>query len=157
MGRKFSRAKKWLVSSAVLIIPDPLVSLEVYCNASKNGLGCVLIQEGKVVAYASRKLRTHEGNYPTQDLELSTVVFALKIWRHYLYSAKFKVFSDHKSLKYLFDQRELNMRQRRWIKFLKDYDFELKYHLGKANVMADALNRKSLHMFSLMVQEMNLI
>ena len=85
------------------------------------------------------------------------MVFALKIWRHYLYGAKFEVFRDHKSLKYLFDQRELNIKQKRWIEFLKNYDFELKNHVGKVNVVVDALNRKSLHMSSSMVQEMNLI
>ena len=83
------------------------------------------MQDKRVVAYASRQLRPHEVNYPTHDLELAAVVFALKIWRHHLYGARFEVFSDHKSLKYLFDQKELNMRQRRWMEFLKDYDFEL--------------------------------
>ena len=115
------------------------------------------MQNGQVVAYASRQLKTHERNYPTHDLELAAVVFALKIWRHYLFSSKFEVFSDHKSLKYLFSQKELNMRQRRWLEFLKDYDFELSYHPGKANVVADALSRKSLHMSSLMVREMDLL
>ncbi|MCI22527.1 CCHC-type integrase, partial [Trifolium medium] len=92
------------------------------------GLGGVLMQRGKVVAYASRKLKTHEKNYPTHDLELAAVVFTLKIWRHYLYGSRFEVFSDHQSLKYLFDQKELNMWQRRWLEFLKDYDFKLSYH-----------------------------
>ena len=100
------------------------------------------MQNGRVVAYASRHLRSHEENYPTHDLELATIVFGLKIWTHYLYGAQFEVFTNHKSLKYLFDQKELNMRQRRWIEFLKDYDFTLKYHLGKANVVAGALNKK---------------
>jgi hypothetical protein len=90
-------------------------------------------------------------------LELATVVFALKVWRHYLYGVTFEVFSDHKSLKYLFNQKELNMRQRRWMEFLKDYDFELKYHLGKANVVADALSRKSLHMSTMMIHHMELL
>ena len=76
------------------------------------------------------------------DLELAAIVFALKIWRHYLYGEKFDLFSDHKSLRYLFSQKELNMRQRRWMKLLKDYDFSLHYHPGKANVIADALNWK---------------
>ncbi|RDY04817.1 Retrovirus-related Pol polyprotein from transposon 17.6, partial [Mucuna pruriens] len=118
---------------------------------------CVFMQKGKVMAHASRKLRIHEGNYPTHDLELAAVVFSLKIWRHYVYGARFEVFSDHKSLKYLFDQRELNIRQIRWMEFLKDYDFELKYHLRKANIVADTFSRKSLHVASLMVQEMNLL
>ncbi|MCI20563.1 RNA-directed DNA polymerase (Reverse transcriptase), partial [Trifolium medium] len=121
------------------------------------GLGGVLMQSGKVVAYASRQLKTHERNYPTHDLELAAVVFTLKIWRHYLYGSRFKVFSDHQSLRYLFDQKELNMRQRRWLEILKDYDFKLSYHPGKANVVADALSRKSLHMSSLMVNELDLI
>jgi len=99
----------------------------------------------------------HEKNYMTHDLELAAVVFVLKIWRHYLYGSKFEVFSDHKSLKYLFDQKELNMRQRRWLEFLKDYDFQLSCHPRKANVVADALSRKSLHMSALMVKELELI
>ena len=115
------------------------------------------MQDRNVVAYASRQLRTHEKNYPTHDLELAAIVFALKIWRHYLYGGKFEMFSDHKSLKYLFDKKELNMRQRRWMEFLKDYDFELHYHPGKANVVANALSIKSLHASTLMIQEMNLL
>ncbi|XP_061366891.1 uncharacterized protein LOC133310020 [Gastrolobium bilobum] len=132
----FQDLKNKLTSAPILIILDPLGKFEIYSDASKKGLGCVLMQERKVVAYASRQLRPYEENYPTHDLELAAVVFALKIWRHYLYGVKFEVFSDHKSLKYLFDQKELNMRQRRWMEFLKDYDFELKYHPGKANVQA---------------------
>jgi len=108
-----------------------------------------------VFAYASRLLKVHEK--PTHDLELAEVVPVLKIWRHYLYGSKFEVFSDHKSLKYLFDQTELNMRQRQWLEFLKDYDFQLSYHPGKANVVVDALSRKSLHMSALMVKELELI
>ena len=118
------------------------MSYSVYCDASREGLGCVLMQEGIVVAYGSRQLTTHERNYPTHDLELTKVIFALKIWRHYLYGEKFEVFSDHKHLKYLFTQKDLNLRQRRWMKFIEDYDFELYYHLGKANVVADTLSRK---------------
>ncbi|XP_047176593.1 uncharacterized protein LOC124843814 [Vigna umbellata] len=98
-----------------------------------------------------------EKNYPTHDLELAAVVFALKIWRHYLYGAQFQVYSDHKSLKYLFDQKELNMRQRRWMKFLKDYDSDLLYHPGKSNVVANALSRKTMHMSSLMIRELELV
>ena len=115
----------------------------VYCDASKDGLGCVLMQSGRVVAYDSRQLKNHERNYPTHDMELVTIVFALKIWRYYLYSEQFEVFSNHKSLKYIFTQRDLNMRQRRWMEYLEDYNFTLHYHPGKANVVADALNRKS--------------
>ncbi|KAI3775941.1 hypothetical protein L1987_45701 [Smallanthus sonchifolius] len=107
-----------------------------------KGLGCVLMQRGKVIAYASRQLKIHEVNYPTHDLELAAVVFMLKIWRHYLYGVKCTIYSDHKSLKYFFEQKELNMRQRRWLELLKDYDCEILYHPGKANVVADALSRK---------------
>jgi hypothetical protein len=153
----FIELKRKLVSAPVLTIPDTTKDFSLYCDASKNGLGCVLMQGGNVVAYASRQLRQHEVNYPTHDLELAAVVFALKIWRHYLYGAKFEVFSDHKSLKFLFDQKELNMRQRRWMDFLKDYDFELKYHPGKANVVADALSRKLLHASCMMIQQVRLL
>ncbi|KAI3814060.1 hypothetical protein L1987_18802 [Smallanthus sonchifolius] len=100
------------------------------------------MQRGRVIAYASRQLKIHEANYPTHELELAAVVFALKIWRHYLYRVKFTIYSDHKSLKYIFEQRELNMRQRRWLERLKDYDCEIIYHPGRANVVADALRRK---------------
>ena len=129
----------------------------VYCDASNMGLGGVLMQNEKVVAYASRKSRTHDKNYPTHDLELVAVVFVLKIWRHYLYGSRFEVFSDHKSLKYLFNQKELNMRQQRWLELLKDYDFSLNYHPGKANVVADALSRNTLHMPTMMIKELELI
>ena len=95
--------------------------------------------------------------YPTHDLELAVIVFVLKLWRHYMFGSRFNVFSDPKSLKYFFDQKELNMRQRRWLEFLKDYDFSLNYHPGKANVVADALSRKSLHMSILMVKEWELL
>ena len=115
----------------------------MYCDASKDGLGCVLMQSGKVVAYGSRQLKNHEQNYPTHDMELAAVVFALKIWRHYLYGEQFEMFSDHKSLKYIFTQLDLNMRQRRWMEFLEDYDFTWHYLPGKANVVADAPSRKS--------------
>ena len=107
------------------------------------GLGYVLMQYGKVVAYASRKLKIHERNYPTHDLELAAIVFALKIWRCYLYGEQFEVYSDHKSQKYLFTQKDLNLRKRRWMELLEDYDFSLHYHPGKANVVADALSRKT--------------
>jgi hypothetical protein len=101
------------------------------------------MQQGKVIAYASRQLKNHERNYPTHDLELAAVVFALKIWRHYLYGSQCDIYTDHKSLKYIFTQKDLNMRQRRWIEQIKDYDCRILYHPGKANVVADALSRKS--------------
>ena len=137
--------KEKLTTAPVLKLPDPCRPFEVYFDALRKGLGCVLIENRNVVAYASRQLKPHEMNYSTHDLELAAVVFALRIWRHHLYRIKFEVFSDHKSLKYLFDQKELNMRQWKWKEFLKDYEFELNYHPGKANVVADALSRKSLN------------
>nr|KYP54905.1 Retrovirus-related Pol polyprotein from transposon 17.6 [Cajanus cajan] len=155
--RSFDELKKRLTTSPVLVLPDSGEPFDVYCDASHQGLGCVLMKNRKVVAYASRQLKNHERNYPTHDLELAAVVVALKIWRHYLYDAWFSVFSDHKSLKSLFDQKELNMRQKRWMEFLKDHDFQLMYHSGKANVVADALSRKSIHMPSMRVRELELV
>ncbi|GJZ60652.1 putative reverse transcriptase domain-containing protein [Tanacetum coccineum] len=114
----------------------------VYCDASHKGLGAVLMQREKVIAYASRQLKVHEKNYTTYDLELGSVVFALKIWRHYLYKTKCTVFTDHKTLQNILDQKELNMRQRRWLKLLSDYDCDSRYHPGKANIVADALSHK---------------
>ncbi|GJY20881.1 putative reverse transcriptase domain-containing protein [Tanacetum coccineum] len=114
----------------------------VYCDASLKGYGAVLMQREKVIAYASRQLKVHEENYTTHDLELGAVVFALRLWRHYLYGTKCVVFTDHKSLRYILNQKELNLRQRRWIELLSDYDCEIRYHPGKANVVADALSQK---------------
>ncbi|RVW60053.1 Retrovirus-related Pol polyprotein from transposon 17.6 [Vitis vinifera] len=139
----FQELKNRLVSAPILTIPSGSGGFVVYSDASHQGLGCVLMQHGRVVAYASRQLKPYERNYPTHDLELAAVVFALKIWRHFLFGETCEIFTDHKSLKYLFSQKELNMRQRRWIELLKDYDCIIQYHPGKANVVADALSRKS--------------
>ncbi|KAA0036588.1 ty3-gypsy retrotransposon protein [Cucumis melo var. makuwa] len=138
----FQSLKQKLVTAPVLTVPDGSGSFVIYSDASKKGLDCVLMQQGKVVAYASRQLKSHEQNYPTHYLELAAVVFALKIWRHYLYGEKIQIFTDHKSLKYFFTPKELNMRKRRWLELVKDYDCEILYHPGKANVVADALSRK---------------
>ncbi|KAJ9558183.1 hypothetical protein OSB04_012797 [Centaurea solstitialis] len=138
----FNNLKGKLTSAPILTLPNGTDGFVVYCDASKLGLGCVLMQDGKVIAYASRKLKVHELNYPTHDMELAAVVFALKIWRHYLYGVKCQIYTDHKSLQYLLNQKELNMRQRRWIELLSDYDCEILYHPGKRNVVADALSRK---------------
>ncbi|GJT37353.1 putative reverse transcriptase domain-containing protein [Tanacetum coccineum] len=121
-------------------IAKPLTSLTQ--KNKKYGLGCVLMQRGKVIDYASRQLKIHEKNYTTHDLELGAVVFALKTWRHYLYGTKSVIYTDHKSLQHIFDQKELNMRQRRWIELFSDYECKIRYHPGKANVVADALSRK---------------
>ncbi|WVZ81159.1 hypothetical protein U9M48_028571 [Paspalum notatum var. saurae] len=139
----FDELKKRLTTAPVLTLPDLTKSFTVYCDASKEGLGCVLMQEGKVIAYASRRLRKHEVNYPTHDPELANLLCMLKIRRHYLFGNKCEIYTDHKSLKYIFTQNELNMRQRRWLELIKDYDLEIHYHPGKANVVADALSRKS--------------
>jgi hypothetical protein len=138
----FEELKERLTTAPVLIMPDIHKGFDVYYDASHLGLGCVLMQEGKVIAYASRQLRKDEKNYPTHDMELAVVVHALKIWRHYMIGNKCKIFTDHKSLKYIFTQKELNLRQRRWLELIKDYDLEIQYHPGKANVVADALSRK---------------
>lgn len=104
----------------------------------------MLVQEGRVVAYASRQLKPHEGNYSMHDLELATIVHALKIWRHYLIGSRCEIFTDHKSLKCIFTQSELNLRQRRWLELIKNYDLGIHYHPGKANVVADALSEKGI-------------
>ncbi|GJS28038.1 putative reverse transcriptase domain-containing protein [Tanacetum coccineum] len=138
----FQTLKDKLCNAPVLALPDGLEDFVVYYDAFGIGLGCVLMQRGKVIAYASRQLKIHEKNYTTHDLELGAVVFALKIWRHYLYGTKSVIYTDHKSLQHIFSQKELNMRQRRWIELFSDYDCEIRYHPGKANVVADALSRK---------------
>jgi ribonuclease HI len=134
--------KQKLTTASILVLPDVHKPFSVYCDASYTGLGCVLMQEGKVVAYSSRQLKVHEKNYPTHDLELAAVVHALKTWRHYLYGQKCDIYTDHKSLKYIFTQSELNMRQQRWLELIEDYELENHYHPGKANVVKDALSRK---------------
>ncbi|GJR57586.1 putative reverse transcriptase domain-containing protein [Tanacetum coccineum] len=129
-------------SAPILALPEGSEDFMVYCDALHKGLGAVLMQREKVIAYASRQLKVHEKNYTTHDLELGSVIFALKIWRHYLYGTRCTVFTDHKSLQHILDQKELNMRQRRWLELLSDYDCDVCYHPGKANVVADALSRK---------------
>ena len=138
----FQTLKEKLTSAPVLTLPEGNEGFEVYNDASHQGLGCVLMQQKGVVAYAFRHLKKHELNYPTHDLELAAVIFALKIWSHYLYGATCQIFTNHKSLKYLFTQKELNLRQMRWMELLKDYDCTIDCHPGKANVVADALSRK---------------
>ncbi|KAG8490738.1 hypothetical protein CXB51_013960 [Gossypium anomalum] len=147
----YRRFVEWFSLIAALLtkllrkgVPFPEFGKEfaVYSDASHIGLGCVLMQDGKVVAYVSRQLKTHEVNSLKHDLELAAIVFALKIWRYYLYGEKCIIYTDHKSLKYLLTQMELNLRQRRWIELLKDYDCTIEYHPGKANVVTDALSRR---------------
>jgi hypothetical protein len=142
--RSFQEQKHRLVSAPILTLSSGTGGFVIYSDASYKGLGCVLMQNGKVIAYASRQLKVHEHNYPTHDLELAAVVFALKIWRHYIYGEHCEIYTDHKSLKYFFTQKELNMRQRRWLELLNDYDCSINYHPGKANVVPDALSRKTI-------------
>ena len=132
-----------LTSLPIMIVLERGQIYTMYCDASKDRLGCVLMQFGKVMVYGSRQLKNHERSYPTHDMELAAIVFALKIWHHYLYGEQFKVFPDHKNLKYIFTQQDLNMRQRKWMEYLEDYEFTLYYHLDKTNVVADALSLKS--------------
>jgi hypothetical protein len=139
----FHTLRQHLTTAPVLAQPNISKTFDVYCDASGIGLGCVLMQDNRVIAYASRALRPHEQNYPTHDLELAAVVHTLKMWRHYLMGTHYNIFTDHKSLKYIFTQADLNMRQRRWLELIKDYELEVHYHLGKANVVADALSQKS--------------
>jgi hypothetical protein len=138
----FQVIKKKLTTALVLTLPDIHQSFVIFCDTSRQGLGCMLMQNEKFIAYASRLLKPHEQNYPTHDLELAAIMHALKIWRHYLIGNKCHIFTDHKSLKYIFTQPDLNLRLRRWLELIKDYDIEIHYHPGKANVVADALSQK---------------
>ncbi|GJS38377.1 putative reverse transcriptase domain-containing protein [Tanacetum coccineum] len=138
----FQTLKQKLCSAPILALPEGMEDFVVYCDTSLKGYGAMLMQRKKVIAYAFGQLRVHEENYTTHDLELGAIVFALRLWRHYLYGTKCVVFTDHKSLQYILNQKELNLRQRRWIELLSDYDYEIWYHPGKANVVADALSQK---------------
>ncbi|GKA95007.1 putative reverse transcriptase domain-containing protein [Tanacetum coccineum] len=138
----FQTLKDKLCNGYVLALPNGPEDFVVYYDASGIGLGYVLRQRGKVIAYESRQLKINEKNYTTHDLELGAVMFTLKIWRHYLYGTKSIIYTDHKSLQHIFSQKELNMRQRRWIELFSDYDYEICYHPGKANAVANALSRK---------------
>ena len=146
----FEQLKEMLVEAPILTQPTLGKEYTLYSDALRIGLGCVLMQDGKVVAYASKQLKPYEQNYPTHDLELATVLFALKIWRHYLYGEKCRIYTYHKSLKYLLTKKELNLRQGRWLELFKDYDCIIDYNPEKANVVADALSRKA--MVALLIQ-----
>nr|GEX37396.1 putative reverse transcriptase domain-containing protein [Tanacetum cinerariifolium] len=138
----FQLLKQELCEAPILALPEGNDDFFVYFDASHQGLGAVLMQREKVIAYASRQLKPNEENYTTHDLELGAVVFALKIWIHYLYGTKYTVFTDHKSLQHIHHQKELNMRQHRWLELLADYDCQIRYHPGKENVIVDSLSRK---------------
>ena len=140
--QSFQKLKNRLIIAPILVLPTIGERYVVFSDASRQGLGCVLMQNGRVIAYASRQLKKHETNYPTHDLELAAVVFALKIWKHYLYGETCQIFTDHKSLKYLLTQKELNLRQKKWLELINDYELVIEYHPRKANVVADVLSRK---------------
>ncbi|GJW76166.1 putative reverse transcriptase domain-containing protein [Tanacetum coccineum] len=131
----FQLLKQKLCNTPILALPEGAENFIVYCDASHKGLGSILMQNEKVIAYASRQLKIHEKKYTTHGLELGAVVFALKIWRHYMYGTTCTMFTDHKSLQHIIDQKELNMRQRHWLELLSDYDYEIRYHPGKANIL----------------------
>jgi hypothetical protein len=135
--------KMLLTTSSLLAQPDIAKTFDVYCDASSTSLGSVLMQEGPVISYSSRQLRCHKENYPTHDIKLAGVVMALRMWRHYLLWNVVHISVDHKSLKYTFTQPDLNMRQRRRVELIKDYDLEVHYHPRKANVVVDALNHNA--------------
>ncbi|GJS53714.1 putative reverse transcriptase domain-containing protein [Tanacetum coccineum] len=136
------KKEKLYANAPILALPEGSEDFVVYRDASHKGLGVVLIQREKVISYASRQLKIHEKNYTTYDLELGLVVFSLKLWRYYLYGTKCTVFTDHKSLQHILNQKELNMRQHHWLELLSDYDCEICYHPRKVNIVADALSRK---------------
>jgi hypothetical protein len=138
----FNQLKLRLMSPPVLIMPDLQKGFDIYCDVCRQGLGCVFMQVGHVIAYSSRQLQKLELNYPTHDLELADIVHALKIWRHYIMGTKCQVYTNHKSLKYIFTQKDLNLRQRCWLELIKDYNLEIHYHPGKANLAVDALSQK---------------
>jgi hypothetical protein len=135
--------KKQLTIALVLVMSGMEKPFSIFCDASGQGLGCVLMQDGPMVAYASRQLRKHEEHYPTPDLELATVVHALKIWRYYLMEKRCELYKDHKSLKYIFTQLDLSLRQWRYLELIKNYDLGINYHPRKANVVADVWSRRS--------------
>jgi hypothetical protein len=141
------------MTAPILVMPDMEKSFSIYYDASSEGIGCVLMQDGHMVAYASRQLRKHEAHYPTHDLEIAIVVHTLKIWRHYLMGTRCQLYMAHKSLKYIFTQSNLNLRQRRWLELINDYDLGINYHPGKTNVVADALSQRS-HVSLLVVDSM---
>ena len=139
----FDELKRIVTSAPCLKLPDFTKEFEAGTDASETALGGVLVQEGRPIAFTSQKLKSYEGNYATHDLELLAVIHALKVWRHYSLGQRFKLVTDHKSLKWIFTQPNLNMRQRRWIEILHEYDFDIIYRPGKENVVADSLSRKS--------------
>jgi hypothetical protein len=151
----FIELKRLLTNAPILRVPDMEMDFMVCMDASKQGLGAVLMQDGGVIAYVSRKMKKHEELYATHDLELVAVMLALKHWRHYLVGRNFELKTDHQSLKHLFTQRDLNARQRRWSEFMSEYDFSISYIKGKENLVTDALSRRP-RIFSLVTLRVSL-
>jgi hypothetical protein len=151
----FNKLMRLLTSAPILRVPDMEKNFTFYMDALKKGLGAMLMQDGGVIAYASRKLKKHEEIYTIHDLELAAVMLALKLWRHYLVGRKFELKMDHQSLKHLFTQRDLNARKRRWSEFMSEYNFGISYIKGKENVVADALRRRP-RVFSFVPLKVNL-
>jgi hypothetical protein len=149
----FLTLKKLLTTALVLAQPDIKKPFDVYCGSSGMGIGGVLMQDSRAIVYASHQLKHHKEHYPTHNLELLAVVHALKVWRHYLLENLVHIYIDHKSMKYLFTQPDLNMRQRKWLELIKDYELEIHYHLRKENIMAYTLSRKH-HYNHLMVESL---
>nr|GEX73394.1 putative reverse transcriptase domain-containing protein [Tanacetum cinerariifolium]GEY26146.1 putative reverse transcriptase domain-containing protein [Tanacetum cinerariifolium] len=139
----FQLLKQMLCEALILALPEGNDDFVVYYDASHQGLGAALMQRENIIAYASRQLKPHVENYTTHDLELGAVVFALKIWRHYMYITKCTVFTDHKSLQHILDQKELNMRQHCWLELLADYDCEIRYHPRKENLPSQILEAQT--------------
>jgi hypothetical protein len=151
----FIELKRLLTSAPILRVLDMEKDITVFTDASKQGLGAVLMQDGGVIAYVSRKLKKHEELYATHDLELAVVMLALKLWRHYLIGRNIELKMNHQSLKHLFTQRDLNVRKRIWSEFMSEYDIGISYIKGKENVVADELSRRP-RIFSLVTLKVNL-
>ena len=142
--QNFQELKKRLVTALILTIQKGEYGFVIYCDASSQGLGAVLMQHGRVIAFASRQLKDNEKNYLTHDLELAILVFVLMMWRLYLYGVNCDIYVDHKNLKYIFTQKKVNIWQCRWLELISDYNCEFHYHMGKANKVVDALSRKAM-------------
>jgi hypothetical protein len=151
----FRRLKELLTTAPILKVPDMDANFLVCTDASKEGLGGVLMQDERVIAYISRKMRRHEENYATHDLELLAIVYALKVWRHYLIGRKFELKTDHCGLQHIFTQSDLNARQRHWSELLSEYDFKITYIKGTVNRVADALSQRP-RIFSVLPLQTNL-
>jgi hypothetical protein len=151
----FRRFKELLMTTLILKVPEIDEEFLVCTDASKEGLGGILMQDGRVITYILRKLIKHEENYATHDLELLAIVYSLRVWRYYLIGQKIELKMDHCGLQHIFTQRDLNARQRRWSELLSEYDFDITYIKGKMNRVVDALSQRP-HIFSVIPLQTNL-